>query len=91
MGNMIKKKYACDFETTVYKGQTTTEVWSAAMTEINGEDESCELFHSIDEFFEYIFQNHTKKIQIYYFHNLKFDGEFIIYWLMSHAFNGNLQ
>ena len=55
MGNMIKKKYACDFETTVYKGQTTTEVWSAAMTEINGEDESCELFHSIDEFFEYIF------------------------------------
>lgn len=89
MGNMIKKKYACDFETTVYKGQTTTEVWSAAMTEINGEDESCELFHSIDEFFEYIFTNHTKKIQIYYFHNLKFDGEFIIYWLMSHAFNGN--
>ena len=28
------KKYVGDFETTVYQGQTYTEVWASALTEI---------------------------------------------------------
>ena len=51
------RKFACDFETTVYKGQRSTEVWSAAITEISGPDESVEVLYSIDEFFSYIFKN----------------------------------
>lgn len=89
MANRKTHKYACDFETTVYKGQENTEVWSAAMTEIFGEDEECFIFNNLDSFMLYLFKNHTKNIQYYYFHNLKFDGEFIIYWLMTHGFIGD--
>ena len=32
------KTFACDFETTVYKGQQHTEVWSSACVELNTED-----------------------------------------------------
>ena len=51
---MAQKKqriFACDFETTVYKGQANTEVWSSACVELFTEDVS--IFHSIDEQFEY--------------------------------------
>lgn len=88
-GNRKTHKYACDFETTVYHGQKSSEVWSAAMTEINGPDESVLTFSSIDEYLDYIFNNHTHRRQIYYFHNLKFDGEFIVYWLMSNGYKAD--
>lgn len=83
------KCYACDFETTVYKGQTSTEVWSAAITRIYGEDEEVLNFSDLTSFMDYILQNHKAKQQNYYFHNLKFDGEFIIYWLMSYNYKSN--
>lgn len=87
MGKKKNKKYCCDFETTVYRGQRSTEVWSAAITEIFGDDpEDVIVLHSIDEFFDHIFSNHKQARQFYYFHNLKFDGEFIIYWLMDNGY-----
>lgn len=69
--------YAADFETTVYEGQTETEVWSAAIVELNSRD--VKVFHSIDEFMQHIF---TLKRPLIYFHNLKFDGMFILDWLL---------
>ena len=43
-----KFKYlACDFETSVYKGQTETQVWASACVELFTED--VQIFHSIDE------------------------------------------
>jgi len=84
------RKFACDFETTVYKGQRSTEVWSAAITEIFGTDESVEVLYSIDEFFAYIFKNHVFKKQIYYFHNLKFDGEFIVWYLLNSGYKKDM-
>ena len=68
-----------DFETTVYKGQKTTEVWASACVELFTEE--VHLFHSIAEQFEY-FQSLSTNI-ICYYHNLKFDGEFWISFLLN--------
>lgn len=64
----------CDFETTVYEGQDSTEVWAAACVELFTED--VKIFHSINEQWAY-FVSLNKPI-IAYYHNLKFDGAF---WL----------
>ena len=40
-----------DFETTVYPGQTDTEVWASVLVPLYTED--AVLFHSIDETFDY--------------------------------------
>ena len=76
---MRTRKFVCDFETTVYKGQKFTEVWASACVEINKEE--VKVFNSIDAFFDY-FYNMEDNI-IMYFHNLKFDGEFILYYIMN--------
>lgn len=68
-----------DFETTVYKGQTATEVWASACVELNTED--VKIFHSIDETYEYLLDLNSNVI--IYYHNLKFDGAFWISYLMT--------
>lgn len=68
----------CDFETTVYKGQTSTEVWASASVELYSDD--VKIFHSIDEQFDY-FLNLNCNI-IAYYHNLKFDGSFWLSYLL---------
>ena len=73
------KIYACDFETTVFKGQTFTEVWSACFCELYKKD--VKILHSIQDFFNYFFSlNENIKM---YFHNLKFDGSFILSYLLK--------
>lgn len=68
----------CDFETTVYKGQTTTEVWASACVELYTED--VKIFHSIDEQFDYFLSLDCPIVA--YYHNLKFDGNFWLYYLL---------
>ena len=68
-----------DFETTVYKGQKNTEVWASAVVELNTEEVN--IFHSIDETYEYLV-GFNSNIIIYY-HNLKFDGSFWLSYLLS--------
>ena len=75
----IDNIYACDFETTVFDGQKDTEVWSAAFVKLNTED--VYVSHSINEFFDYMFS--LNKSLILYFHNLKFDGSFILSYLLN--------
>lgn len=67
-----------DFETTVYKNQDHTEVWASACVELFTED--VHIFHSIDETWEYYLSLNTN-LTIYY-HNLKFDGEFWLYYFI---------
>lgn len=79
---MDKKQYRYfmgDFETTVYSGQESTEVWAAAIVELYTED--VKVLHSIDDLFSYF--KSLKSNCIFYFHNLKFDGEFWISYLLS--------
>ena len=73
------RNYVCDFETTVFEDQEYTEVWAAAVVELYSEDVS--VFNSIGEFFRFIFSiDGNKRL---YFHNLKFDGFFILSYLMD--------
>lgn len=76
------RKFVADFETTVYEGQTETEVWAAASVPVWSEDVS--IFNCIDDFLSYHF-NKTGN-QIVYFHNLKFDGQFILDYLFKHGY-----
>lgn len=80
--------FVADFETTVYTGQTHTEVWAAALVELGSEDVI--VTNSIDNFFYTVFGMYDSAI--IYFHNLKFDGEFILNYLLKsdkfkHAFH----
>ena len=76
-----KRVFACDFETTVFEGQTFTECWSCAFAELYSDNKA--IFGNISDFFDYFFN--LRENIILYFHNLKFDGSFIIDWLLSHT------
>lgn len=72
-------KVAADFETTV--DPNDCRVWAACAVEI----ESGEVLHlgnSIEGFFEFLADKNT----VCYFHNLKFDGEFIVSYLLEQGF-----
>ena len=73
------KYYVGDFETTVYKGQEDTQVWASACVELFTDD--VHIFHSIDETFEYLSDQYCNII--IYYHNLKFDGQFWLSYLMT--------
>lgn len=72
------KYFMCDFETTVYEGQTDTEVWASASVELFTED--VHIFHSIEEQYNY-FLGLNENIVAFY-HNLKFDGSFWLDFLL---------
>lgn len=73
------RTFVGDFETTVYKGQTSTEVWASACVELYSDD--VKIFHSIDEQFNYFVSLNTNILC--YYHNLKFDGEFWMAYLLN--------
>ncbi len=81
---MAKQRiFAADFETTVEENtalQTSTEVWSAASVELYTEEVT--IFHSISELFDYYCSMNCDIIS--YFHNVKFDGNFWLYYLLHH-------
>lgn len=79
------RKYACDFETTVYEGQDKTEVWSACIKEI-GTDKAPRIFGSIESFFDYVFYILKGKNKRLFFHNLSFDGSFCLNYLLRNGF-----
>lgn len=71
-----------DFETTVYKGQEYTEVWASAIVQIYTED--VVILHSIDETLSYL--TYYPGNVIIYYHNLKFDGNFWLDYLLRIGF-----
>lgn len=87
-GSCMKKCYtywACDFETTVWgeelekekgKKQDYTEVWSGADVALYDTSETVTITHSIQEFLNRFIN--LKGNHVLYFHNLSFDGSFII-------------
>lgn len=88
---MKKKSYkhtsCADFETTVYTGQEYTEVWAAAIVDIGTED--VYIFHSMSEFFSYL-DSRRGNLKIY-FHNLKFDGNFIVDYMLRNGYTVALE
>ena len=75
---MERRIFACDFETTVFKGQTSTEAWSSALVELGTEDVL--VHHSINETFQWIKEQRCNLLL--YYHNLKFDGSFWLDYLL---------
>ena len=79
MKSRTSRTFVGDFETTVYDGQTETEVWASAVVEIGTED--VYIFGSIGATFDYL-----KAVDgniIIYYHNLKFDGSFWLSYLLT--------
>lgn len=73
--------YVADFETTVYDGQTITEVWSAAISNMMQVRDEVLIYNNISDFMQYCMN--LSENCIIYFHNLKFDGQFILYYIIT--------
>lgn len=91
---MKNKIFAADFETTVWSPeviaqrgeQKRTDVWAYIICELWSDD--VKIGNNIAEFMDIILST-ERKSDIIYFHNLKFDGSFIIDWLLKHGFKFN--
>lgn len=70
--------YACDFETTTGKiSEDRTRVWSFALDPVG--EYKPEIYGSIDDFWNFCGDVNRGLKKRLYFHNLKFDGEFILW------------
>lgn len=72
--------FTADFETTT--DPDDCRVWAYALCEI-GNPIHVEIGNNIDDFIKFC---SGKNNYVLYFHNLKFDGEYIIYYLLSNGF-----
>lgn len=77
-------KYACDFETTT--NPEDCRVWAWGAREVDKGDEFTGI--DIDSFMEWCCEH---KDSTMYFHNLKFDGGFIVDWLLKNGFQWTMQ
>lgn len=75
------KKFTADFETSTWL-KDESFVWAWALCEI-GKPNNLRIGNTIESFFETITKEYNPVIL---FHNLKFDGEFILYYLLTHGF-----
>ena len=73
--------YTADFETATWLDDSSY-VWAWATSEIGNED-NIKIGNTIDSFMDYISKNKSSK---YYFHNLAFDGSFILDYLFKNGF-----
>lgn len=76
----MAKMYMADFETT--NDPEDCRVWEACAVSME-DGSTAHLSNNIDSFMEWLEKEGSTVI---YFHNLKFDGEFIISWLFFHGF-----
>jgi len=77
----MSKRYTADFETATWLSDETY-VWAYAICEIDNTNNII-IGNNIDDFIKWCCDTHNP---IVYFHNLKFDGEFIIHYLLKHDF-----
>ncbi len=75
------RKFASDFETTV--SETDCRVWAYALCEIGNVDNFI-YGNNIDDFIK--FCQNKKENYVLYFHNLKFDGEYIFNYLLNNGY-----
>lgn len=75
------KLYSADFETTT--DINDCRVWAYALYEIEPTFTNFQYGNSIDDLMKWCEEQRNVKL---YFHNLKFDGEFILNWLFQNGF-----
>lgn len=76
---MKRNVFVADFETSFENG--TAWVYAFGIAKLY--DDYIKFGSSLDEFMRYVFKSTDK---IVYFHNLKFDGRFILYWLLKNGY-----
>lgn len=76
-----KKTYVADFETTT--NENSSHVWAFALCDIKTPDNVI-IGTTIDEFFSWC--KAQKDNPTIMFHNLKFDGQFILYYLLTNGY-----
>ena len=81
----MAKSYTADFETTTDKNDL--RVWAWGVCNINDFDDFV-YNNTIESFIDWLKQHFNCNI---YFHNLRFDGEFLISWLLKNGFKYNEQ
>lgn len=74
--------YCADFETTT--NLDDCRIWAWALTEI-GNTSNFKTGIDIDSFISEM-ETLSKKNETVFFHNLKFDGEFVLHYLLTHEF-----
>jgi hypothetical protein len=77
-----RKKFSCDFETTT--DPNDCRVWAYGYMEIFNKS-NFKIGNSLDDFMQWA----EKEKGDLYFHNLRFDGEFIVNWLLKNGFEWN--
>ena len=77
----MKRTWVADFETTTRIEDC--HVWAFAVCEVGNSDDVV-IGTTIDEFMDWCRQQ--KDNPKIFFHNLKFDGQFILHWLFTHGF-----
>lgn len=82
MGNGIMNRYCADFETTT--DENDCRVWAYSIINIDNEDDFI-CGNNMEDFIQWCIKNPSTL----YFHNLKFDCEFIIYYLFTHGWEWN--
>lgn len=75
------RKFTADFETTT--DPNDCRVWAYAISEIGNVDNFI-YGNSIDDFFEWC-ANKKENYKVWW-HNIRFDGEFLIWWLLDNGF-----
>lgn len=77
------RTYIADLETTVFEGQTYTEAWASALVDIKSPNEtsSVTILHSLSDTLDYLTAQNENAIL--YYHNLKFDGQFWLSYLLN--------
>ena len=79
-------KWVADFETTTAvrkKIDNTSHVWAVGLCEVGNPDNTV-IMRSLPEFIEWC--ENTPTNDSVYFHNLRFDGNFIVQWLLRNGF-----
>lgn len=76
------KLYTADFETTTE--EEDCRVWAYGICEIEKPYCNFTYGNNIEDFMKFL--SNPKSNDVFYFHNLKFDGEYIFYYLLKHDF-----
>ena len=75
--------YTADFETTTDKDDL--RIWAWGVCNIN-DFEQFEYGNTMEGFIDWLKEHYNSNV---YFHSLRFDGEFLISWLLKHGFKYN--
>ena len=80
------RKWVADFETTTKKRKEydgTCHVWAVGLCEV-GNPDNIIILKTMNEFIEWC--QDKKNNDMVYFHNIRFDGNFIIQWLFKNGY-----